>query len=208
MGDPASGGRLFQPVVGGRHGPAGNGKGPQKRPDGKAAVQEQADYIRLIRNKSGKPTALETAIVRFVPRDSDRPGLSVDLIAAVHVADRSYYDRINREMEQYDAVLYESLLPRVPRCRREGFASPAAPVTTLQLGMKNLLDLEFQLNAIHYNRRNMLHADMSPEQFAKSMRDRGESFLGLFLRLMGYAMARQSNDPAGTSDMELHPGVV
>ena len=47
-----------------------------------------------------------------------------------------------------------------------------------------------------------MHADMSPEQFAESMQQRGESMLGMFLRMMGYAMARQ-NAAGQTSDAQL-----
>jgi hypothetical protein len=69
--------------------------------------------------------------------------------------------------------------------------------------LKDLLELEFQLNAIHYRRPNMVHADMSPEQFSKSMEDRGESFLGIFLRLMGHALATQSTDGGSVDDVQL-----
>jgi hypothetical protein len=44
---------------------------------------------------------------------------------------------------------------------------------------------------------------MSPEQFSKSMEDRGESFLGIFLRMMGYALAKQSGDGGGVDDVQL-----
>ena len=55
--------------------------------------------------------------------------------------------------------------------------------------MKNVLKLEFQLDCIDYSVPNMVHADMSPEEFSQSMKDRGESFLKMFLRAMGQAMA-------------------
>jgi hypothetical protein len=73
----------------------------------------------------------------------------------------------------------------------------------LQTIMTDVLDLEFQLRGIDYQRANMVHADMSPEQFAETMRKRGETMLGTLIRTMGYAMAQQSRDPSGSGDLKL-----
>ena len=51
--------------------------------------------------------------------------------------------------------------------------------------MTRLLELEFQLRGIDYTADNLVHADMSPEQFAESMRRRGESMFQLFFRMLG-----------------------
>ncbi|MDA1178761.1 MAG: hypothetical protein O2931_08195, partial [Planctomycetota bacterium] len=58
------------------------------------------------------PIALDTAIVSFEPAvvDGSKPqgaGVRVDLVAAVHVGERSYYDVLNRRFADYDVVLYE-----------------------------------------------------------------------------------------------------
>ena len=62
----------------------------------------------------------------------------------------------------------------------------------LQNGLKDMLDLEHQLQYIDYTKDNMVHADMSPDELAKSMTDRDESFMTMFFRMMGHAMAQQS----------------
>jgi len=69
--------------------------------------------------------------------------------------------------------------------------------------MTGILELEFQLRGINYSRKNMVHADMSPDEFSNSMRRRGESFWTIFSRAMGYAIARQSKDPSGTGDAKM-----
>ena len=74
---------------------------------------------------------------------------------------------------------------------------------SLQMGMKSMLGLEFQLDCIDYARPNFTHADMTREEFAKSMKDRGESFTQLFFRMMGQAIAEQSADPARGTDWQL-----
>jgi hypothetical protein len=66
-----------------------------------------------------------------------------------------------------------------------------------------MLGLEHQLTAIDYSKKNFVHADMSPQEFAQSMKDRGESFTQIFFRMMGQAMAQQSQDPTGSSDVQL-----
>ena len=52
---------------------------------------------------------------------------------------------------------------------RPGDSGSNHPISLLQNGMKDLLELEFQLKGIDYTRKNMVHADMSPDQFAESM---------------------------------------
>ncbi len=151
---------------------------------------KEVRYLRLVREKDKTPLVLEAAIIRCMPVDRAKKVPIVDLVAAVHVADRSYYQQLNREFGKYDVVLYELVAPvgtKVPK----GGGTPRSGVSMLQIGIKDMLDLEFQLSEIDYRRENMVHADMSPEQFADSMHRKGESVFSMFLRMMGYALARQ-----------------
>ncbi len=166
-------------------------------------TQQTGGFVRMTKDGSGAPVALEAAIVRCAPRDCGRAGPTVDLIAAVHVAEKSYYRQLNRLFEDYDAVLYELVAPEGTRVPQGGAQTGGSPVSLLQTTMTDVLELEFQLRAVDYTRDNMIHADMSPEQFAESMRRRGESVFQLFFRMLGYAMARQSEDPAGFGDFRL-----
>jgi hypothetical protein len=160
-------------------------------------AEKKSEFLRVVRDKQDTPVALETAIVRCAPLDPGKKAPTVDLVAAVHVAERSYYQQLNREFAGYDAVLYELVAPEGNEIPRGG-GTRGSPLSLLQNGIKNLLELEFQLSEIDYSRKNMVHADMSPEQFTKSMRDRGESVFGIFLRMMGYALARQQESGKST----------
>ena len=162
-----------------------------------------ARYLRLVRDKSGQPTALATSVVRLAPQGHGRTGPTVDLIAAVHVGDKTYYAQLNRLFEKYDAVLYELVAPVGTRVPKGGGGRSNHPVSAIQRLMSDVLELQFQLEGIDYQRGNMIHADMSPDEFAKSMRSRGESVWSLMFRMMGYAMARQSADGGGSSDVRL-----
>ena len=165
-------------------------------------------FLRIRRDKEDEPVALETAITRYVSMDPKTKGLTVDLIAAVHVADKGYYDKLNELFKSYDAVLYELVAPEgtrvVPGKRRSG----GNPVSFMQTMMKNVLKLEFQLDRIDYSRPNLVHADMSPKQFAASMKDRGESFLSMFMRIMGQSMKTQATSKNANADMELLVALV
>ncbi len=150
-----------------------------------------ARYLRLQRDALDNPLALQTAIVRFESDAPERQGVAIDLIGAVHVGERDYYEALNKAFDDYDVVLYELVAPpgtRVPK----GGKSSNHPVSAIQNGLKNLLGLEHQLECVDYEKKNLVHADMSPDQFSKSMQDRGESFWTLFFRLMGEGISRQA----------------
>ena len=70
----------------------------------------------------------------------------------------------------------------------------------IQKAMKDVLELDFQLQMIDYTRPNMIHADMSPAQFAESMNKRGESMLSMFIRMMIAAMNQQDSQETAASD--------
>ncbi|HLA86137.1 MAG TPA: hypothetical protein VJL29_15225, partial [Thermoguttaceae bacterium] len=113
-----------------------------------------------------------------------------------------YYAELNKRFADYDAVLYELVAPEGTRPPRDA-SSGGSPISAVQTGLTRLLDLQFQLEGIDYRRPNMVHADMSPEEFSRSMRENGESVLTVFMRMLGYAMAQQAKDPAGSRDVEL-----
>ncbi len=169
---------------------------PPPRPPPKQAPQ----FLRLTRDKNNVPLALQTAVVRFAPAAGGKAP-TVDLVAAVHVADAAYYRQLNRGFQAYDAVLYELVAPEESKTPRLGDRPSDNPISLLQNGMKDLLDLEFQLKGIDYTAKNMVHADMSPDEFARSMEKRGESVWTMLGRVLTYAMAKenQANDISGGS---------
>ncbi len=166
------------------------------RSPGSESVPPHTKWVRVVRDERQKPTALQTAIVRYEPSESGRSGVSVDLIGAIHVADRAYYRRLNRRFTQYDALLYELVAPDGTRIDPERSDESRHPVGAMQNFLKGFLELEHQLGCIDYSCANFVHADMSPDEFARSMAARGESFLQMFFRLMGQSIAQQSHNQA------------
>jgi hypothetical protein len=85
------------------------------------------------------------------------------------------------------------------------------PVSQVQGGMKGLLALDHQLEVVDYTRENLIHADMSPEEFAQSMKDRGESFAQVLLKMTLEGMAQQNQQAQqaeGTSVVDLALSLV
>ena len=183
------------------HKPPGQPREPAA--DASPDEQEEGRFLRLARDDEGSPVALEAAIVHCVPRDCGKTGPTVDLVSAVHVAEKGYYEELNRLFATYDAVLFELVAPEGTQIPQGGVRPTGNPVSMLQNAMTDVMELEFQLEGIDYTADNFVHADMSPEQFAESMRRRGESVFQVFLRMLGYAMARQAQEPGGGGDFRL-----
>jgi hypothetical protein len=147
-------------------------------------------FLRLQRDEKKQPVALETSVVRYVPAMAEGD-LTVDLVAAVHIGDRDYYKKLNKQFQQYDVVLYELVAPpgtRIPK----GGKRDLDPLGLLMQVVKSVLELELQTERIDYTKKNFVHADLSPSQMAEAVRKRGDDGLTLFLGITA-DMLRQQN---------------
>ena len=167
-------------------------------------------WVRLLEDKKGRPIAMQTAIVRYVKADDvdeeKKPAdykQYVDLVGAVHIGDLAYYRELNRRFKKYDAVLYELVAPEGTEVPRGRGTSNAHPLGALQNGMKSMLEVEHQLEQIDYTGDNMVHADLSPDEFFKSMDKRGEGFTQMYFRMLGASMAQQSQAAAKGENAEV-----
>ena len=200
----------------------------------KPASELPKKFIRMTMNpeRSRIPQSLDTSIIRFVPTDEKlaKAGVTVDLIGAIHIGDQTYFQKLDKSFKQYDALLYEMVAEKdetggapqrwedrdqpgtgtaqAPRktsvSGEKSFEAGMAVIGGMQLGAKDMLGLAFQLDGINYNAPNMVHADMSPEEFAQKMKDRGESFFTMFMQLFMQGLAQQrANKQGGASDVAL-----
>ena len=200
----------------------------------KPASELPKKFIRMTMNPERPriPQSLDTSIIRFVPTDEKlaKAGVTVDLIGAIHIGDQTYFQKLDKSFKQYDALLYEMVAEKdetggapqrwedrdkpgtgtaeVPRetsvSEEKSFEAGMTVIGGMQLGAKDMLGLAFQLDGINYNAPNMVHADMSPEEFAQKMKDRGESFFTMFMQLFMQGLAQQrANKQGGASDVAL-----
>lgn len=157
----------------------------------------KSEFVRFSDDGKGGGT-LDTAIVTY----RNEAGCTVHLVAAVHFGERSYYRDLNKTFDTYDAVLYELVKPRgsgvpaghaVTRPTTRGSQIRGATVIFgLQSFLRDTLKLEFQLDAIDYDRPNFIHADLDTETFNAMQEQRGESLFGLMIRSVVHEMKRQA----------------
>ena len=161
-----------------------------------ARAQEESErplFIRVDKSSDGKPRALQTAVARYEIESGTYKGAKVDLVGAVHVGERSYYEELNRRFKEYEAVLYELVANSDDRPSGRQPRGGVNPIGSLQTGMKDALKLAFQLEEVNYQAKNFVHADMSPEEFGQDMVKRNDGFVSMFARLMGAGFATQSS---------------
>ena len=154
-----------------------------------AVKPKPAEQVYLRFEEKPKGAALEVGVISLQHRKS---GAKVDLVGAVHIGDRAYYERLNREFKGYDAVLYEMVKPADLE-PTDFKGRPKSGVSMMQTFMQRQLDLAYQLDIIDYEAKNFVHADMTLKQFTQRQRERGESMFKLMVRMMREDMARRQN---------------
>ncbi len=144
-----------------------------------AGAAEPTKFIRFVEEE--KSDCLQTAVVTY---ESPKK-VKVDLVGAIHIADKAYFDALNVRFKGYEAVLYELVGPSFeernkPEVKKE--AEKLQWVGQLQSMMRDALKLNGQLEGIDYTAKNFVHADMDMSQFTKTQTQKQESFLSLYLK--------------------------
>ncbi len=151
-----------------------------------AVAAEAPSFMRMKTDAEGEPQALQVGLARY----RDGAGRTLDLVGAVHVADREYFQDLDARFEDYDVVLYE-LVGDPDGGERRPAGVGLNLVGLMQGGMKEAMGLAFQLEEIDYERDNFVHADMTAGEFSASMRDRDESWTGTFVQLWAASVLSQ-----------------
>lgn len=140
-----------------------------------------------------EPVGLDTAVVTYASAATGTP-ITVDLIGAVHMGEASYYQELNRLFDGYEVVLYELVAPEGTTVPLGGKRPDAGfnPLAMLQDSAKSMLGLESQLELIDYTKAHLVRADLTPQQMAQKMEERGETVLTLALSTFSEAMRKQN----------------
>jgi hypothetical protein len=165
----------------------------QPKREGPAAAKKATTtkYIRLLRDEDKDLVALQTATVRFTPA-AGKGGVTVDLVGVVHIGDRTYYKKLNKQLEQYDVVLFELVAPPNTVIPKGGKRDLNNPLAFVQIAIKAVLGLDAQTEQIDYTRKNFVHADLSLEQMAEAIRKRGDTGLTLTLSIAADLLRQQN----------------
>jgi hypothetical protein len=150
---------------------------------------EKQQFLRFVEDDEGGGR-LEAAIVSY--RNDN--GAMVHLVSAVHIGERKYFNDLTKTFDGYDVLLYEMVKPRDAAVPGPGVQSDSM-VSMFQRLLKDLLELEFQLDAIDYRAKNFIHADLTVEEFVQLQEERGESIVTLMLRAMMAEMQKPQEVP-------------
>ena len=150
-----------------------------------------SDFMRVTKPEGRRlATSYDIAIAKFTDEKND---IQVDLIGVVHVGDAAYYEELNEIFKRYDVVLYELVADADTRPDRHRTRGEPSPLSGIQSAMGNALALEHQLNHIDYHAKNLVHADLSPAEFARRVADRGDIVQVIYRALV--LGIQKSNDP-------------
>jgi hypothetical protein len=175
-----------------------------KSEDATGAKDKSPLFLRVKESDSGSPQALECAVVTYKIASGPYAGAVIDLIGAVHIGEKSYYQRLNSMFKGYEAVLYELVAESTDRPRKnERRRGGGNPISSLQTGMKDALKLSFQLEEVDYTARNFVHADMNPSEFGEDMAKRNDGIISMMARLMGAGFAMQASKKANENQAEM-----
>jgi hypothetical protein len=99
---------------------------------------------------------------------TDGAGRRVELIGAIHVANKSYYQAINRRFTRFDAVLVEG----VGDLKKKG--KKGSPESALfRKIVRESFQMVFQQEAVNYDRPNIVHADFTTAGYAAARKRHG-----------------------------------
>ena len=143
---------------------------------------QEPDYLRYAQDKDGS-SSLQTSVTTFV----NAAGTTVDLVGAVHIADKAYFTDLNQRFKGYDAVLYELVggpMPQEGKLSERPQDPKLAWIASMHQRLQQSLALSSQLHEIDYRAANFVHADMTIEQFHAAREQKSESFLGLLFKAM------------------------
>jgi hypothetical protein len=145
-----------------------------------AVVEAPAtDFIRI--DEDDKAARLQTAVTRY-----EKEGVTVDLIGAVHIADKKYYEDLNKSFDNYEVVLFEmvggeNLVDGKAPEGGDGGDLQSKVLRQMVAGMSRFLKLSSQMVEVDYSKKNFVHADLSLKQFEKRQKDNGESIFSFAL---------------------------
>ena len=145
-----------------------------------APYGSKAQFIRFAEASQDWQGSLQTSLSRY----RSASGVELDLVAAAHIADKRYYDKLNAYFVDRDLVLYELVTDGSSTDSMQGISeSGLSFVGWLQVIAASLLGLRFQLDEIAYGASNFRHADLSVSELLAIMAAKQENFIALFVAI-------------------------
>ncbi len=163
-----------------------------------SATAWASEFLRFQPGNGEWQGELQTAINRY----RHPSGVTVDLVAAVHVGDEAYYQELNEYFRSMDLVLYEMVTDATPKQVANASGRPGSPIGFFQTILADFLEVEFQLAGIDYGAANFQHADLTEAELREIMVQRNESFLTMFMTLATAQVAAEQQARSNTDYVE------
>lgn len=149
-----------------------------------------ADFIRF-QEGTGADSGLQIAVTDYVSS-----GTTVSLYGVVHIADADYYKKVQKDLDTYDAVLYEGVGGDKQKMAQQ--KKEPSVLSTIQHLAGDVLDLNFQLDSIDYTRKNLVHADVgSMDELKEKMNGESISPMGQYVKEEQLGFLKPILDAAG-----------
>lgn len=157
------------------------------------------DYSRIVL-RDGAPVSLDIAVIqydgKYLANDGSSRDVQVDLVGAVHIADKSFYDEINALFKEYEVVVFELVMdPDVDfaevirlekeRKKEKRNLNPLNFVSYFQEDAAKALGLSYQIDGIDYLAPNLTRGDCSSVEFLTQLLNNGDIpnfFVDLFIQ--------------------------
>lgn len=157
------------------------------------------DFIRV--KEAEESTKLQTAVFGY-----EKDGVRVDLIGAIHIADKRYFEFLNEWFENYEVLLFEMVggenlgggkqpivVDEVAENEEEE-GNKLAGLGKIYGAMEKALGLTGQGVLIDYFAENFVHADLTMAEFEALQEERGESMLSFMIQA-GLSADKPEKDP-------------
>jgi hypothetical protein len=142
------------------------------------AVPKAPAGMEAARYVAGKETrTLQVPRIQYAGPNGEK----LELTGAIHIADRAYYERLNKHFESFDAVLFEMVANEEKLVALRKKEPPPKPATekenplkeVFQTLSKDILKMPFQTEVVNYAAANFIHADVSDDELEAMFKEKG-----------------------------------
>ncbi|KAJ3683380.1 hypothetical protein LUZ60_013607 [Juncus effusus] len=156
------------------------------------------DFLRYNSSSGNADVAgeLQASIVSYKKRLPWRllnPKFQVDLVSAVHIADKTYFNTLQEKLSFYDCVLYEGVSDKDKKEEDYESEKDYSIIGFIQRSIGKVLSMDFQLDCINYKGRNWYNADLDFETFSRLQEERGENMFSMAQDRVGSALKSYSD---------------
>jgi hypothetical protein len=121
-------------------------------------AQDTAGFTRFKDGEKEGAGALQIAQATY---RNPKTNVEIVLYGVVHIADKAYYEAVQKDLDKYDIVLWEGVKPGKKKAKPD---KSMAGIGEMQKMMCEMLGLTFQKDGINYKRDHFVWADMDMDQ--------------------------------------------